>query len=178
MRNQSVYLKTQTDLSSTYKDKIIKVVTKMFKEKQISEKMFSYLIEDGNHTSIFYLLPKTHKNIYPPPARPIVSSINSPTEKISQMIDLILQPYAKNGKSFKQDTSDFIQKVQQIVINDDDWIFTMDVTSLYTNIPHTEGISIVRETIKDRVDLPKNEYIIQLLNLVLKCNCFRFLPTN
>ena len=103
-----------------------------------------------------------------------MSSVDSPTEHISHMIDLILQPYAQSGESFILDTGDFLRKVDNLKINSEDWLFAMDVTSLYTNIPHDEGIKVVSEQLSDRVDMPSKQSILKLLKLVLKCNCFRF----
>ena len=140
----------------------------------VDEKAYRYLLDGGTRTPIFYILPKIHKRFEKiPPRRPIVSSVNSPTEKISQLIDIVLQPYAQSGESFILDTGDFLTKIKDLELNDEDWLFTMDVSSLYTNIPHHEGIKVVAETIKYRKGCPSNDYIIKMLSLVLKCNSFR-----
>ena len=86
----------------------------MFAENEISEKTFLFLINGGKRRSIFYMLPKIHKNKFPPPGRPIVSSVNSPTEKISMLLDIILQPFVLKSKSYIRDTGDFCN---DIVVN-------------------------------------------------------------
>ena len=51
----------------------------------------------------------------------------------------------------------------------------MDVTSLYTSIPHTDGIEACREAWDQRaVREPQTECLVQLLTLVLKHNNFTF----
>jgi hypothetical protein len=51
----------------------------------------------------------------------------------------------------------------------------MDVTSLYTNIPHDEGIEACREVWNNRISQrPSIESLIQLLEHVLKFNNFVF----
>ena len=71
------------------------MVTNMYNNREIDEKAYKYLIEGGDRTPIFYTLPKIHKKfIKNLPGRPIVSSINSPMEKISQLVDIILQSFA------------------------------------------------------------------------------------
>jgi hypothetical protein len=51
----------------------------------------------------------------------------------------------------------------------------MDVTSLYTNIPHNDGIEACREAWDQRaVKEPPTECLVQLLTLVLKHNNFTF----
>ena len=112
----------------------------------------------------------------PVPGRPIVSSCNSPTEKISMMLDIILQPYVLETKSYIRDTGDFLNKVQNLELNSDDWIFTMNVTSLYTKIPYDEGILCIKELLnsKQKNAVPTNDILIRILELVLKCNNFTF----
>ena len=51
----------------------------------------------------------------------------------------------------------------------------MDVTGLYTNIDHSEGIKAVREIREQyRDDNVKNIFILELLELVLSQNIFEF----
>ena len=51
----------------------------------------------------------------------------------------------------------------------------MDVTSLYTNIPHEDGIKAAEEVWETRtVKDPPTQILIKLLTLVLKCNNFEF----
>ena len=54
---------------------------------------------------------------------------------------------------------------------------TLDITSLYTNIPHNEGIQSTKEMLtihKPPDSLSHNSYIIELLDLVLTNNHFEF----
>ena len=61
-------------------------------------------------------------------------------------------------------------------MNENDWIFTMDVTSLYTNIPHDLGIKSIKNLLnsKRHNQLPTNENLIHLLEMVLKLNNVTF----
>ena len=54
---------------------------------------------------------------------------------------------------------------------------TLDITSLYTNILHNEGIQSTKEMLaihKPPNSLPQNSYIIELLEVVLTNNHFEF----
>ena len=54
---------------------------------------------------------------------------------------------------------------------------TLDITSLYTNIPNMESIQSTKEMLaihKPPDTLPHNSYIIELLELVLTNNHFEF----
>jgi hypothetical protein len=54
-------------------------------------------------------------------------------------------------------------------------LVTMDVTSLYTNIPHDEGIAACKEVWNNRkVQKPKTDSLVELLEYVLKRNNFMF----
>ena len=52
---------------------------------------------------------------------------------------------------------------------------TLDVTSLYTSIPHDEGLDACREMLHTRDVLePSTDDIINLVSLILKKNNFSF----
>ena len=170
------YRKVIMNLTSEHRKRVQSLIDDLFAKKEISEKMFLFLSRGGNRTSVFYMLPKIHKNKTPVPGRPIVSSCDCPTEKISMLIDIILQPFVLHTNSYIRDTSDFLSKVNGIELHPDDWLFTMDVMSLYTNIPHDEGIQAIQELLnsKRKNQLPTNDNTIKMLELVLKCNNFMF----
>ena len=57
---------------------------------------------------------------------------------------------------------------------------TLDITCLYTNIPHNEGIQSIKEILaihRPPNDLTHNIYIIELLEVVLTNNHFEFSGT-
>jgi hypothetical protein len=58
-------------------------------------------------------------------------------------------------------------------------LVTMDVTSLYTNIPNDEGIEACREVWDSRaIKLPSTKSLVKLLEHVLKLNNFMFNDEN
>ena len=63
--------------------------------------------------------------------------------RISSFIDYILQPLAKSQNSYLKDTKDFINFIEKTKIPQNSFIVSLDVTSLYTNIPQEEGIETV-----------------------------------
>ena len=72
--------------------------------------------------------------------RPIVSSVNSVTENISSFVDFWLQPLVKLA-SFIKDTRDFVTLVTTTKIPQHSILASVDVSSLYTNIPYKDGIN-------------------------------------
>ena len=52
-------------------------------------------------------------------------------------------------KSYVKDTTDFIDKMETIDhVSDDSYLVSSDVRSLYTSIPHKEGIEAVKQKLK------------------------------
>ena len=179
LNNSTFYQKCKSNHTNKFKNQVDKIINDLYESKEISEKTLNYLKDGGHRTSIFYLLPKIHKNYEGniPPGRPIVSSTDSPTERISQLLDVILKPLIVTTKSYIEDTPDFISKTIDIILEENDWLVSLDVVSLYTNIPHVDGIkSISRFIHKHRkgVHNPSNKTLLGLLEIVLKCNCFKF----
>ena len=76
-----------------------------------------------------------------PPFTPIVSGIGTLTENISSFIDSILQRLMQFIPSYIKDTTEFFNKLASAkTIPLDVLLVTMDVTSLYANIPHVDGV--------------------------------------
>ena len=89
---------------------------------------------------------KIHKPEHP--GRPIVSSINSHSSKISEYVDYHLQPEVLKTKSYTKDTNDFLNHLDKIpaTVSKNSYLVTLDVKSLYVNIPNVEGNEIVKTT--------------------------------
>ena len=68
-----------------------------------------------------------------------------------------------------------MKKIENLTISENTTLVTMDVTSVYTNIPHDDGIAACRKIWKQRtVQEPPTECLVEMLTLVLKNNNFTF----
>jgi len=125
-----------------------------------------------------YFLKKKKIHKSPPGIRPIVSSCGSPTEHISEFVDYWLQPHMQSLPSFIKDTTQLINELQNIHVNASDWLVCIDVKSLYTNIPHSEGLKACLQAFKYWEEInpqqPPAEILCNLLEVVLKNNMFEF----
>ena len=119
---------------------------------------------------------KIYKKQRPPPGRPVVNTINSPTSNISKYVDHQLQPIVTQLPSYVKNTTDFIKKLDTVKTAPVNcYLVTMDVKSLYTNIPHTEGIDAVRSFMNRHCATSKMTIIVTtLLTLILTLNNFIF----
>ena len=122
----------------------------------------------------FYTLTKIHKKT--PVGRPVVSGSSGPTERISSFVDSLLQPIAMKQESYIKDTTDFINFIENTQIPDNFVLATLDVSSLYTNIPQ-EGIDVVCRYYEDhyeqKLPIPTSD-LRELMRLILEENSFKF----
>ena len=109
--------------------------------------------------------------------RPIYSSVNHLTSRISKLFDEQNKDYVPKTKSYIRDTQDFIKKIKQLgSLTDERSYACVDVSSLYTNIPNHEGILAVTD--KLRHDPSENliaNFILDLLKLILHNMDFTFI---
>ena len=123
--------------------KVRQLVNELYHKNHIDETTKKWFCEAPNppRIPVFYTLTKIHKPI--PVGRPIISGCDGPTEKLSTFVDRLLQPIAKQQKSYLKDTTDFINFIERTKVPKGTILVSMDVTSLYTNIPQEEGIRTI-----------------------------------
>ena len=106
----------------------------------------------------------------------MVSSINCHTVNISKYVDYHLQPIVTQIPSYVKDTNDFINKINAVKsVPKNSYLVTMDVRSLYTNIPNAEGISAVKRAFNNYSKKSTSTKVITtFLALILTLNNFVF----
>ena len=87
------------------------------------------------------LLPKKDTQKSNGHIRPNVSSLNSVTENISSFVDYWLQLLVKQLPSFIKHTKEFVDLITTTQIPLNSTLVSIDVSSLYTNTPHKDGIT-------------------------------------
>lgn len=181
LHDQSFYKKVQNNPTSEHAALVNNAIDLLKNRNLLDEKMASQLKTVNPRTPRFYLLPKIHKPNNP--GRPVVSSINCHTERISQFVDHHLQPLTKKLTSYIQDTTDFLRKLKNLPdkLPENTLLVTMDVRSLYTNIPNSEGIQAVKSYLEARGepgDRELSQVISNFLTLILTLNNFQFNDEN
>ena len=174
LANPMHYKKADYDLTRTHADQIQYIVDQVYNKDLIDQKTYNYLSPDSTRAGRFYLLPKIHKDGVP--GRPICSSIGHPTEGISKFCDIHINKFVQTTDSFIKDTIDFITKILDVdPLPEGCIIASLDVVSLYSNIPNQEGINAVFHLLrrKDRLN-PMNHWVLKLLEAVLTKNNFEF----
>jgi len=95
------------------------------------------------------------------------------SENLAEFLDIFLQPILRKLPAYIKDTNQFLQEILKINIQPDDWLVTVDVKSLYTNIEHKDGLQACYEawlTHNEDPQQPPAEVLRHLLEVVLKLN--------
>ena len=173
--NKEFYKKLTIDTTEINRIKVNRTINELKSSHLLNEKIAHDLLSSEAKTPQFKMLPKVYKEGNP--GRPVVSSIDCHTTKISKYIDNQLQPHVKELKSYVKDSTDFMRKINSMEkILDNSILVTMDVRSLYTNIPNKEGIEAVETTLKRKSI--GTRVISTFLRLVLTLNNFVFNSQN
>ena len=93
LENTEFYEKLNFNPTEGYSNIVDNRLDELTEEGDLSEEIAEGLKTDNPRTPHFYLLPKIHKEGNP--GRPVVSSIDSHTSKISKYVDYHIQPIIK-----------------------------------------------------------------------------------
>ena len=161
-------------------NRTIQVINNLYVSGLISKQQRSLLLPPSNPSPrIFYLLPKIHKDVvdwpepHQPPGRTILTNVNTESSQISKFLDHFLQPYVRRIPTYIRDSIDFINRLRQTHVPKNAILATMDVTNLYTNLPH----HLIRDTIRDLFatnPLPIHVHLLEILDIILDFNEFSF----
>ncbi|XP_041417050.1 uncharacterized protein LOC121393214 [Xenopus laevis] len=173
--DQTTYQSLPNDPTSAYKLKLDKVVGMGITAGWITESTGQYLTTDFPRTPFMYTLPKVHKSMTTPPGRPIISATGSLFQPIAKFLDHFLQPLVQRMESYIKDTKHLLSLLKDVQIPDNCLLVTMDVSSLYTVIPHREGIATCERALqKYHQGSPPVDFLILLLDMILSHNYFIF----
>jgi len=107
-----------------------------------------------------YGLLKVHKPDCP--YRIIVSSLDSPLYNLATFLHKILIKNIPVTDSHLNNSFDLVQKLKDIQVDDDYILISLDVVSLFTNIPIDLTIGSVskrRQLLDKQCNIPKNEFV-------------------
>ena len=161
------------DMKKEFIEVVKNTLDKAKSKELIDEDTYKILYRINPRTSNLYLLPKIHKTNNP--GRPIINSVGSLTETLSAFVDEILRKYAKKVRSYVKDTTHFLQLTKDLQVEENEYLCTVDVTALYTNIPHKDGIKrVLRFMEQHQATQTELTLVRYLLKLILRMNYFEF----
>lgn len=130
LANQNVYKRLTSDPTTEYKQIIDGIVLEAYNDGLICNEVKTALINDQPRTPMLYIACKIHKDLEHLPGRPIVSGVNSIFQPIATSKDGYLQRIVKGLPGSKG----FLQRIENIDCTEVQWLCTLDIKSLYTNI--------------------------------------------
>ena len=172
LNNENFYHRLSKDINPDINLAILKFLNNAHQRGYIDKDTFNYLSPPTNfRTPLIYFLKKLHKS--PISVRPIVSHVNSP---ISAFIDSLLKPIVREIPHIFLNSLQLIKDSKSISITDFTILVTLDVMSLYPNIPIEQSIEIILNYIEthNNPTYPPLCIIKTMLNFVFKHNCFNF----
>lgn len=147
LNDTQTYKKIRSDPTNIYQTKNNTFIKKILSKKQISDPDAKNLMIHNAVAPKIYGLPKLHKPGVP--LRPIVSSIQSPFYKLSKYLCNILSNITCKNQHYIKDSFSFKEFISTIKIPKEYKLVSLDVTSLYTNIPN----ELLSEIIKKKVEI-------------------------
>ncbi|CAH1261457.1 SLC29A2 [Branchiostoma lanceolatum] len=175
--DKDTYKPLKRDPTTKFKREIIEALKKLETDEALDHVTYLKIKPKSEQPPAFYGLPKIHKQDVP--LRPIVSGIGSVTYGVASFLAKILGPLVGKSQHHVQNSADFVNKIKDIRLDEDDIITSYDVCSLFTCIPPKEAVSVVREaleadnTLADRTKLSVDQ-ICKLLDLCLGCTYFTY----
>lgn len=150
-----VIKKIQSDPTGPYKRPIIFTCEWGFRNNALNLKESRYLNPSACRIPVIHTLPKIHKNIDKPPARPIVNGIGLISARLGEYLDKFLQPSVKKLKPTLRDTTDILRLLNEVRLNPATMIYlvTADVWSLYTIIQHDDALLALNWALSKRDDI-------------------------
>ena len=144
LNDPSFYKRVNEDPTEDINKRVRVYLKRLLADNIIDKQTHRYLTPENPKAGRFYILPKIHKPGNP--GRPIVSANGHPTEKISEFVSYHLNPLVQTLPSYVKNTTHLLDKLQDFDdIPPNALLVTLDVSSLYTNIPTTEGIDACRK---------------------------------
>ncbi len=171
--------KTYTRLNIDPTESIVNTVNRELDNlqaaKHVSKRLCGLLRPRDYKIGKFRILAKLHKHKFG--IRPIVNCRGHPTSKISQLIDLILQPIIKSTDTYIQDSQHLLQKLDEQTFDAGKmYLYSCDFESLYTNIKKEDAISLICDYMRNKLDptIINTTGLARLLGIVFECNIFKY----
>ena len=176
LNDRTNYGLLDSDSTDTFSQQIQHTLDDMHVREVITDKAYEFLSPIDCKPAWFYHQPKLHTESIP--GRPIVIGNGSPTENISLFVDNFIKPLVSQAPSYIHDTPDFLRKLEAVKnkIPSTAIIGTFDVSSLYTHIPHDEGVLVCCEALAESNHTsPPIDDLKALMYHVLTKNNFTFM---
>jgi len=174
LSDNNTYMKVKKDPTKRIIDNLRRILTAWKNSEYISISTHKTLISSDGLLPRAYGLPKVHKENCP--FRIIVSSVDSPLYALATFLQKTMSnsiplPQSHIGNSFE-----LVEKLKNIHIEDKFSLISLDVISLFTNIPIDSAINSITDRwdfISTSCNIPKDEFL-RAVRFVLESTYFSF----
>lgn len=165
------FKKLPRDPTLTIQTKCNKYIEKLEKSKYITKEKAKEMKTYSSVAPRIYGNPKVHKNDFP--MRPIVSSINSPLNSLSEFIaDILKVSYEEENEYYVRDTFHFAKTVNNFILPADYTLISLDVVNLFGNLDKHDVIKVIKEKwnqIKNHTQI-NMELFLEIVSFLLENN--------
>ncbi|XP_062700032.1 uncharacterized protein LOC134284782, partial [Aedes albopictus] len=166
------YKKLTTNPTNRVLKKINGILDEWHNEGYIDSRTQRKLKESSCIPPRIYGLPKIHKENRP--LRPVVSTIGSATYNIAKFLANIIENIVGKEVSHVRNSFEFANEVTGFHTDEDEVLFSLDVVSLYTNIPVDYALRCLEERweeIERHTNIDRSNFI-ETVKLVLESTFF------
>jgi len=133
LKDDNTYTVVKRSPAKTIEDNLNSRLKKWFQKEFISKQQFFKLRSSDANLPKAYGLPKVHKNNTP--FRIIVSSVNTALYSLASFLQEIIIHSLKNINSHTSNSFDLCNSFSGKQVRDTDVLISLDVISLFTNVP-------------------------------------------
>jgi hypothetical protein len=175
LSDKNVYQQVKTDPTTKIKEEINNKITKLMNQNKITLNTKYYLTSIDDLPKIRGQ-PKLHKTNAP--MRIVTCSKNTITSPISQYVFKYIKELRSTLTGVVNNTFNFVKEINNLNINHDERLASLDIQDLYTNIPVTKAVDITIQRLNEsnilQNSLLTKTDIKDILHLSLKNSYFQF----
>ena len=178
LQDKDTYTIVKKDPTRKITDQLRNMLKQWRNNNYITDRTYKMLMTNDGNLARAYGVPKIHKKGYP--YRIIISTINSPINKLAQYLHDKLNNSINTDNNYSiKNSYELIKKLQHIVIPKNHKLASLDVISLFTNIPTDKAIESITnkwEKISQHTHLPLESFI-QAIQFIFDSTYFTFNKT-
>lgn len=177
LSDTKTYIRLPKDPLDTFKSELKSLVDQAYEDKVINSGEYQFLYQELYKHPYLYHLPKVHKVPICPVGRPVIAAMDSITSGLSQYVDCFLQPIVQSLPSYVRDSSHLLDSLSHYTWESSYTWLSLDVTSLYTSIPHEVGLTALGHFLAQDPNLHhlQAQFILDCTQLCLEHNYFKHL---
>ncbi|XP_046601934.1 uncharacterized protein LOC124295557 [Neodiprion lecontei] len=174
LSNNKSYKVVRYDLTCTLQQEVKKLTMDWSKSKLISDQLRRQIAKTDCLPPRAYGLPKIHKP--DTPVRIIVSFTDSPTINLARFLSQCIGNNIDPPLSRVRDSFALVNAIRDFRLPPDHVLVSLDVVSLFTNVPQDLAINAVKQRwhqSMDKIPVPLNE-LIKALHICFRAATFKF----